>query len=96
VPVEGFDPETLEEGGAGSGVAPEAEQVFETEPQVCRAGQGAWVGDADHLVPERVHGVEAERLVAGRVGEDVGVSPIGGADAVVHAVEEQALDYAAG
>ena len=51
------------------------------------AGRAAGVAEAHHLVAQGQHGVEAQRLVAGGIGEQVGIAAVGVADVVVHGGE---------
>ena len=86
--VEGLRPEATEQGGGLRRVAAEAEQVLEAQPEAFFSGQGARVPDAHHLVAEGQHGVEAQGLVAGGIGEQVGVAAVGVADVVVQGAEQ--------
>ena len=70
-------------------IAPEAQKILEAQSQVLFVGQQVGLGDSRYLVPERPHRIEAERLVARRVREQILVRAVRIADVVVHAVEQQ-------
>ena len=95
VPVEGLGAEAAEERRRGDRVAAEAEQVLEAQAVGRVRRQQGRVADAGELVAQRPHRVEAHRLVARRVGDDVGVRAVGLRELVVHRVEEDPRDEAA-
>ncbi|MBS1196050.1 MAG: hypothetical protein H6R33_770 [Actinobacteria bacterium] len=88
VAVEGLRGEPAEQRGGLGRVAAEAEQVLEAEAEAGLPGQGLRGADAHDLVPHRQHGVQAQGLVAGGVGEQVGVAAVGVGDVVVHGGEQ--------
>ena len=95
VPVERPGAELAEQRRPGDRVAAEAEEVLQAEALLRARGQQRRVGHRRDLVAQRPHGVEAHRLVAGGVADEVGVRPVRVAELVVHRVEERRGDEAA-
>ena len=95
VSVERLRRRTAEQRRRGDRVAAEAEQVLEPQPLHGVGRQQAGAGRAGDLVAQRPHRVQAHRLVAGGVRDDVGVVAIGIAEVVVDGVEEERRDEAA-
>ncbi len=94
VAVERLGAEACEERRRRDRVAAEAEEVLEAQALPRLGGQQVGRADAGELVAQGPHRVEAHRLVARRVRDDVGVVAIGVSEVVVEAVEEDAGDEA--
>ena len=92
VPVEGPGAEPDDERRFQHRVAAEAEQVLEPEPLRLVRGQEVRRREARDLVAERPERVEPHRLVAGGVGDDVGVLAVGLPEVVVERVVEERGD----
>ena len=73
MPVERLGAEVREQRRGPGRIAAEAEQVLEPQLLAFFARQQLGRGDAHDLVAQRPQRVEAERLVPGGVGDDVGV-----------------------
>ena len=95
VAVEGLRAVRAEERRRRLRVAPEAEEILETQPLPDVGRQQPRVGGAGELVAQRPHRVEAHRLVAGGVGHDVGVAAPGARELVLGRVEQEARHEAA-
>ena len=96
VAIERFGMELFEECRGDRRVAPEPEQIFQPELKLLIVRQQIGRGDPRDLVAQGPHRIKAERLVPGRVGNDVGVLSPGMREIVVHHIEEQSRDEAAG
>ena len=72
-------------------IAAESEQIL--QPQLLALARRQQLGrrDPGDLIPQRPHGVETHRLMAGGEGDDVGVGAIGVGQVVVHGSEQQQL-----
>ena len=89
VAVEGLGPERLHERRPDDGVAAETQEILEAEPLLHVLRQQVGSGEPGDLVAERPHRVEPHGLVPGRIGDDVGVLPVGLRQVVVERVEEE-------
>ncbi len=96
VSVEGLRLHLAEQGCVGDRVASEAEEVLETQLVAELRGQKLGRSGAGDLRAQGPHGVQAEGLVAGGVGDHVGVRAQGVCKVVVEAVEQQAGHETAG
>ena len=87
-PSRAFDPKRRKSGVDCVGLRRKPSRSSKRRRRRSSPGQGARVADAHHLVAQGQHGVEAQGLVAGGVGEQVGVAAVRVADVVVHGAEE--------
>ncbi len=92
VAVERPGPVLHEQRRGGRRVAAKAEQVLEPEPVAQLAGEQRRAAHARHLVAQRPQRVEAHRLVARGVRDDVGVLAVGRGELVLGRVEQDARD----
>ena len=95
VPVERLRLELHEQRRPAGRALAEAEQVLEPQLPAQVGGQQVRCGDARDLVAQRPERVQPERLVAGRVRDQVGVLAIRVRKVVAQGVEQQPLHEAA-
>ena len=89
--VECFGAELFDERRACRRIAAEAQQIFEAQLRFFLGRQQLRRGDARHFIAQRPHRIKPERLVPGRVGNDVRVLPARVREIVIHCLEKQSL-----
>ena len=93
--VERARAEAGEQRRAGCGIAAETQQVLQSQPVTQFGREHLRRGNAHDLVAQRPEGVETHGLVAGSIGDDVGILAIRLGEVVVQRVKQQSRNKAA-
>ena len=94
--IERFGLKLLEQRRHGNRVAPKAEQILQPELKFLVVRQQLRRRDPGNLVAQGPHGIKTQRLMPCRVGNHIGLRPIGARHIIIHDVEKQPGDKAAG